>query len=675
MANAGIPFEFFFDTRVATLACDGSALNSSTAHTFDTMSASQSKLYCPVSGSRTWRQVLLKINARWATNTSTIGITKLRYALQFAGGGFSSNVDISGTNLSTKAQSQEFTIDITSAVAAGFTIGTSVDFDVRVTFVTSSAGDLNAVTCSVMGVVEIDDASSQSMQTIYLPLDKADSAITGSLTEIRTNQWPDLDALIPYANKTYLNMALVLECNTNQGGGGAHHLSYALDSEAAVDRSDIQNGGVDGRFYDVWVRNDVDTSTAHAVKWKRSAATGIGVVKLMLVVTFSYDVPDPETSGGSFVSRMIPFVLCAGPMIENGASPILKVELPFKIAEANPVLKQSGLALDFCTTYGGGVSLYCDSQSAAQTYAGEPSHGHVSHHNATHRVDSGARFGAGVTLARGNVKLTMYAVEPGVFSSTGYSGFLVLNYVCDTPAAGDFAKTRTYRLQQSTSATTLGETTGPNHTRSGAASKVPTFPAAWALASPIAYDLKTLTQSDQFELRSARLYVGTLSGELPASSFVELGTGHEIQTCSPGYGHAWATVRFIDADFRKFYRWADDPDSDNRLDPEQQRNFRVGLNGSAGAQPAARMMLEMIVDWHAQAFTVSGQVTRSPVVSGLTMGVHRADTDEMVTTCTTDVDGNCSATVYDGSVDHYFQGIGDSSHQGRSQPVTPVPVT
>lgn len=669
MANAGIPFDLAFDTRTSALACDASALGSSTVHTFSTMGGSQSKLFCPVTGARTFRQVLLRIDARWATSSGAVAITKLRYALQFAGAGFSANVDISGTALLHRAQSQQFTVDITAAVAAAFTSGTDIDFDVRVAFCTSTAGDVNSVTCSVDGIVEIDDASSRSMMTDYIVLDVPDSALGTSLTEVGTNQWANLSTRYPYANKTFLNIAFRLECNTNQAGGASHNLEYAIDGGAGVARATQQASTVDARFYDQWLPG-ASTSSAHALKMKSTLATIYRAMKMVLVVTFSYDVPAPSTPGGSFVSRRVAVVVCSGSPPENSANPKLKVDLDFFVPEANPVLKQSGLAIDYGTTYGGGMAVIAGSQGTAQTYAADTSHGHQSHHSFTHRVDSGARYGTGLTLVRGKSKLTLTVVESGLFASCGYTGFLLLSYVCDTPAAGDFAKTRTYRLQQSTSATALGETTGPSHARSGAAAKVPTFPAAWALASPIGYDLKVLSQSDSIELRSVRLLVGTLSGELPASSFFDL--GHcDIQSCA-GYGYSWAAVRFVDVNFRKFHRWASDPDAANRFDPTQQRNFRVSTSGNS---VAARMMMEMIIDWHNQRHVWSGTVERGDdPPSGIEMGIHRSDTKELVATATTDADGAFSAYVYDPTLQYYAQGLQNSEHMGRSPDQYPTAV-
>lgn len=647
--------------RTTTLACDNSALASSTRHDFSSITIGLPE----TSGSRTFRSVELHLFA-YPTAAAAISIDKVRVGLAWNGGG-ATDVDdtdaVGGAAAAYKGGTHEFVYDITASFAANFGSGDESDLVVGCAFVLSTAGNVMGV-CGYIDIsVEVDDSNARASRTWCFPFDGPVARLATSLTELGTNQIPDIEALLGDLGNPTIRQAFITaqgSCN-NDGDATGNTVSWAIDGGAASDRAVITAGSLNNGYFDVWVPG-LDTSAAHAFKAKQSlnvAGLGFQSLDLRLWVTADYDAPTPD-SGTSVVARQIAFVLHATEVPPDASYHTIEVD--FDVPEANPVMLQSGICLVWTAAGSGpGLSILCGSQSAQRDYTGRDGHVQLGNHCTSHRIDSGAANGAGHTLVRGRNHLKIRVDSTGAVSRpSGVTGVICLNYTCTTPAAGDQSCSRTVRFLQHP--WKLTDVLASGFELPTADAKAPVLPDQYCLTSDPAYQVgyMLLLGANTSIPLVVGLSVETFSDERPVTGW------HECPAIEVGTSPLWSGYNigrfFTPLSVAK--RWTDDPQA-GLLDLEDVRKLRPSVKATR------RFWVALLVDFHSMTTTVTGQITNLDSPGGITLNVRRSDTKELVGTTTSASDGSYSAVVPDPALTYELDGVDGSGNRGISKPVTP----
>lgn len=658
MAQQVKTLRYALDARTTTLACDNSALNSSTRHDFSSITIGLPE----TSGSRTFRCVKLHLFA-FPVAAAAISIDKVRVGLAWNGGGATDTDDtdaVGGAAAAYKGGTHEFVYDLTASFAANFGSGDDSDLVVGCAFVLSSAGDVMGVCGYIDITVEVDDANTRASRTWCLPMDGPVARFATSLTELGTNQILDIEAMLAsLSNLTIRQVFITAQMNANNDGDATGNtVSWGIDAGAASDRATITAGSLNNCYTDVYVLAGLDTTAAHAFKAKQSlnvAGLGFQSADIRLWVTADYDAPTAG-SGTSVVSRQIPFVLHASEVPPNATYHTIEVD--FDVPEASPTMLQSGICLVWSAAGSGpGLDILCGSQSAQRAYAGRDGHIQLGSHYTSHRIDSGAANGAGHTLVRGRNHLKIRVDSTGAVSRpAGVTGVLCLNYTCTTPAAGDQSCSRTTRWIQHP--WMLTDVLASGFELPTASAKTPVLPTYYALTSDPAYQVgyMLLLGANTSIPLPVGLSVETMSDERPVSGW------HECPAIEVGTSPLWSgyNIGSFYTPLTKAKRWAGDPQTE-RLDLADARKLRPSVKATR------RFWVDLVVDFHSQPYTVADTYyTDSGDGSGVTVNVHRNDTGEMVATTTTTTGGAFSATVYDPTLDYYAEAWQDATHLGRS---------
>lgn len=556
-------------------------------------------------------------------------------------------------------------LDATSYFVSNFGGGASQTLALGASFTTVAGGNGTAInnneniTATVVVTYEYDDASlTSATKTVFIPIESPAANLTTSLTEVGTDQIPELDTFCPEASKTFKEICFVLggidQLGTNTG---TSHLYFALDAESEVDQGAhtvAPTCGNGTRDFFHWVRNDMDTSSTHALK-VRSDSTSLAPYQHFggyLAVTYTYDA---STTTTVLNSLQIPVNMpeCGLPVAASGDSGSGIVDL--WIEEPTTItLQQSAALFTYVvndTTDGWPIRLKVGSQASFRSYTASGGSSAGTHH-IFHRFDADGAEGAGITLARGKNRLVVefyYGVSSTNLYSGAISGFgamLFLNYTSGKASGGVGTHNHTtcwpiYTGLPSTIPTEV------NASASG-----PVIPESGHFVNAIGLNVDILTSVSG----AIGMLVEQLSGERE-----ELGWRH-LRHLHRAFFNSSYTQVFVDAS-SIFMRGSWDTDAD-RLAIAASRKYSFSISYSGTQLPAACMLLT----YHAIAFAWSGTVTdgASAPQSGATVTLHRNDTGEIIGTATTDGSGDYSIAWFDDTVAVHSQVRISGALLGRS---------
>jgi hypothetical protein len=402
-----------------------------------------------------------------------------------------------------------------------------------------------------------------------------------------------------------------------------------------------------------WKRTDMTTSATHDFKAKCSQASSGYEVAVVLVVTYTYD---HSSSTRILNSIIVPFDIQGFGMQEITA---LANDLVYGcevwVEEPGTItLLQSAVRINAgyqrTDNAGDQLRLKIGSQVAYTNYTSPLLAGFVTAWGITatplqQRVDSGAASGQALTLARGRNLLNFSLYANGTFLST-YNFMVVtcsvlyLNYTSDKHAGGDGMHNRTIQW--------LGQADIYNGVI--VQSSVGFTPSESNWWNNGFTPLFKVNEFDGIELRFQILPgEGLGDGWRTAASYV-------LPNWAPRYETQQATNRLA------WDRYTNDADT-SRSNPFSTRNWRMSGSPVTGISLA----LSFWITYHSITYTVSGNASGyTGGGSGITIGVHRSDTGELVGTSTTSAGGNYSFTWYDNVVDVYAEAQQDATHVGRS---------
>jgi hypothetical protein len=614
--------------------------------------------------SRTIRSALVRIS--WHPDDSTPNI-QTRVSCKLGSNAASYVLDSSldfGPGADSRMHTGWIEADATSYFASNFGAGASESFLLQAS-ITSAAGGHSStlgshqnITGSVTVTYEYDDASlTTATKTVFIPIESPTSILSTSLTEVGTNQVPELDTFCPEASKTFKEICFVLGGVSQLGNNnGTSHLYFALDAESDVDQgahTDASTCGIGTRDIFHWVRNDMTTSAVHALKVRTDSTSLAPFLHFggYLAVTYTYNAATTTTVLNSL---RIPVSMpeCSLPAAVSGDSGTgvvdLWIEEPGSIA-----LQQSAAQFLYVvndTTDGWPIRLKVGSQSF-RSYTGSGGT-YTGTHQIFHRFDSGSAGGAGLTLARGKNRLVVefyYGTSTDPLYSgaiAAFSGMVILNYTSAKAAAGIGAHNHTtcWPVQTGLPSSLV--------TESNASADGPIIPEADHFVNVVGLSADLFTTY----AGSMGMAVEQLSGEREQEGWRHLRLVHKTQS------HSSYTEVHVDAS-GAFQRGSWDTDSD-RLVVASARKYSFSINYSGKVAPVARLYLT----YHSVTFAWAGTVvdgSATPQV-GATVTLHRNDTGEIVGTATTDGSGNYSIPWFDDTVPVHSQVRISGSLLGRS---------
>lgn len=584
----------------------------------------------PETSSRTFRSVYVIIGARDANAATASRGSLTDYTIGVTLGAAAESAATITASIADTGEQLSFLLsrDVTSYFQTNYS-GTSTNLAVRFRF--SQAGTnaltLNNIWCKVVITYDYDDVGTNTrIKTVRIPLESPAALLTNTLTQIGTNQVPNLSTFLPEASKTYRDIFFEVCANEANTTATTYQLQLALDAEGASSSAVIENANSSSPFFAyVWKRTDMTTNATHAFNAASTVTSRFADLVVCLVVTYEYDA---ATTTSAIQSLLIPFVLNGDQGgISSGNTNRIRVTVP--VAEpATIALVQSGVSLFYQNNANNALTVGIGAQ-ATRAYNGSMGTITAGSGALCQRIDAGSVRGAALTLARGNnnVDINFYSTTD---QSSHVSGWLILNYTSGVAADGIGRHSRTclhYFGGPSTSTVRRREITGA----------IPLPETSYKL---MAAGLIGYMQPGRDET-GATLGVQYNSGEGPGAGWFNAGTimVNEENERSLSY-EMYDFTAMCRPDTKSFRTGAD---------VEASRVYRY-----VTVVASTQVTLVGAVTYHAIEFPVTGTVTGyTGNGSGILVEIHRTDTDEKVAEATTSAGGGYSTTIFDNSVEHY----------------------
>lgn len=608
-----------FETNVASLAA-------STLYAFPAIT-----VYAETNG-RTIRSAILRYSFH-VDQAGAANITSRQGGVQIDAVG-ALDVAVAGTVANTgdhfSLMCQE---DVTAYFVANFT-GASHSVVARWRQV---GGAVINLTCELILTYEYEETGLvTAFKTIEIPLESPVAALSAVLSEVGTNQVPILNDL-PEAGKTFLDIYFRIDTNASAPAIGDFQLGLSLDAEAEVLSGGYRQALVTSYWLRyLWKRPTINTGVAHAFNARSTVASRCQWLKVVMVVTYSYD---RSTTTRVRNSVQLPVTGRANLLQGPSDTDAVRLQLPFSVHEpATITLQQSGVEFEYVDTTTPSNFLFRVGGQSFRAYTCQAFTDNGGPFPLCQRIDSGGAQGLGHTLVRGDNVLTVDAYTTGttVFPSC-LQGMLYLNYDSNVSPLGEGAHAHTIEL-----AVFDNVATSPTIQNSPSVDvEIPE--ASYALLN-VALDLYVISST----ARGQDVAVETSGGYRVGASFFVRG--------------AEVNMYRVFADFTSLFRKT----SNHPVvleDIETARVYRSVNIGSTQHWPCANL----VVTYHALARTVAGVVSDyAGDGSGLVVGVHRVDTGELIATATTAVGGAYSVSVLENVAELFAQVQEDATHCGRS---------
>lgn len=630
--------EFPFVTNTANLATN-TTLGTATRHDFAAIT-----VYLPENTSRTFRSVLVQVTVRDAFTTVT-DVTGFRIGIKLAAVAFT-DTDVTQTFTNTGDHgSYIFTLDVTSYFTTNFGSGTSQTSQVGVAFSTAAASNVTNITAKLIVTYDYDDSGQDTrVKTVRIPLDGPTAILTNTLTEIGTNQVPNLDSFLPEASKTYRHMWFEIYANDAGNATTDFNLALSLDAEGESTRAVMEQASNTAVFYfDIWVRNDMTTNATHAFKARSTVTSRFSGFGIVLCVTYEYS----HSSSSTLInSLLLPF--CADPAwIPQSSGTNNTLQRDIWIEEPTTItLVQSGALLIFSNPAGVTINFGVGGQTT-RAYVITSGSAQAGMNAVTHRFDSGGAAGSGLSIARGKNTL-----ELNYYSSAdvaGLCGVWYLNYTSGKATNGDGTHNHSVMFNLQTL-----DHAGARFKDS--ASLAPNLPESeyWInWVGLIAAQAAPYSTSDSAGAQAERK-----TGEGAEDGWEDLGM-ISLHCESEMSSHLLAF------DARTFKHHPGDPDV-TRLDLETARLWRA-WSSQTTCRHAFFLWYTYHVITHSRSHTVGGYAGTG---SGLTVHAIRSSDMKHVDSIVTGSSGAYSFTWYDDTDALIEICREDSTHVGRSDNLT-----
>jgi hypothetical protein len=571
--------------------------------------------------------------------------------------------DVTTTETFTNTGDQHsfrFRRDVTSYFATNFT-GASHSVQVAVQF--GALATINHCARLVVTYQYEDASATTRTKTVYLPVESAASTLTTTLTEIGTNQIPQLTGVggvLPEASIVVRDQYLWVMANEgHESGTTDEQLALAIDAEGETAFGLLEQALDSSPWMELfWKRTDISASSAHAFR-ARSVVTANRFPQIcaFYVVTYSYD-----HSATTTVLNSLRIPLPNEPGTFGGATSGLQSKVSFTVAIEEPgtiTLAQSGVLCSYnmpnSTLSGLNVSVGSQTHRAytPSTLYNSP----AGQQTLLQRFGPGAAAGSGVTLARGENEITLswYRTSTGS-GGAGYAmnAMLFLNYTSSVATAGAGAHNHTIDLLMN-GTEAVGSSTVKDVTYQ------PAIPETdyWTTCMGVWIDYLQAGRG------AVTLFAERLSGEGIADGWETLHVNPFCVSNENSVNTLWCNAS------ARFDRHPADPDA-KRLGVESSRAWRVSSFLDGTNSHGGWASLAACITYHTLTRSVSRSVSGyTGDGSGITVNVHRADTSDVLYQATTAAGGGYSFTAYSDTTSLFSEARQDATHVGRSNTFTP----
>ena len=414
--------EYAFTTNTSTVAIN-------TRYDFPAIT-----LYIPETVSRAFRSVELYISFRDA-NTGAIS-QSLNQILGIKLGEEAFDDLTQTQDITSGSDHRAFTYirDVTSYFTANFGVETSQTCQAAIK---EPACIITNVVAKLIITYEYEDTSAVvRIKTVKIPLESPTTTLTNSLTEIGTDQVPNLSTFLPESGKVFRSIHFEIFGNDNANATTNFNLEFALDEEVAIsDGTHTENMISSPWYHFIWRRDNMDTAAVHAFKARATVTNRLRFFTVILVVTYEYN----HTSSTTILNSIqIPWRVSDSRLAGSSTAPSV-VDVKFNIQEPGTITTlQSGV-------YG---TTICDTNAVAATFPAVKVGEQESFRSYTHTTYTGnagpvpfmhrADTDDGFTLSRGlnTITLNLYT-SLAISASFRTSGLLFINYTSGKHTNGD----------------------------------------------------------------------------------------------------------------------------------------------------------------------------------------------------------------------------------------------
>lgn len=551
-------------------------------------------IYLPENTSRTFRSVRIQVSYRDNVTTAT-SLTSPVVGVKLGAAAFSDATLGNPTANSGESCQYVFERDVTAYFTTNFGSGTSQTCQVG----TQQTGPGVVNICIKLFITyEWDDAAQTTrVKTVRIPIESTAGALTATLANVGTSQVPALDTFLPESTKVYRQIWLEAYYNeftvgpTNDAALGIS-IGGAAEQLTAVHESSLASSCAGYAIFNQGSAPTWSTASAQNLQARSSNVTTASTfnhVAFVLCVTYEYD---HSASTTILNSLMLPLGTIDLPGATT-ATDSAQLEKSLYIEEPGTItLVQSGAVIQYAQTAAVGPSIAFGGQTAraytdtAMAFCGGTF--------LSHRVDSGAAQGAGVTLARGN-NIWSWSVFLGTagFTPGSFNGWLILNYTSGKASAGDAVHNHSVNFG-------IQDTQASGNTSTVTAAQFFFIPETkwWASAFALYSNNVGGTASPQYWFLAAEV----LAGEGTRQDFREIGEGWFTHDGENGWYPLMADSQ--NEAMGLFQRFDADPDA-TRLAIEGSRRWKIAV-GQAASRPLAAWLT-----YHSIGFTASGSVAGS----------------------------------------------------------------
>jgi hypothetical protein len=548
-----------------------------------------------------------------------------------------------------------FTRDVTSLFtgdtgAGGWMDGgapaTSRTFDVTLTVAVSTTCNAS---CKLVITYDYSDAATTRIKTVKIPIESVVGALAAAgQVEIGTNQVPLLDTFCPEANKTFRDIFFEIYVNDGCNGTTDYTLNLSLDAEGADASGTIEAGLQSARsMYYLWKRTDMTTNATHAFKAAVSNVAGgtFDCIGVILVVTYEYNETNTTTVLNSI---QMPAFEATGFLGGTVAGDLSRNNTQFFIEEPETItLKQSAVQIFLIDS--GAVTLNVKAGAQAARAYTLPARVSCGGWGLVHRIDSGGAQGAGIILARGlnTLSLDLYTGSATYGSiGTAASAILFLNYTSGKATGGTQVHNQTISWF---SAKTIADTQQREFS-----TFAPVINETDYYLNGIGFFITQFVAGTTQGYQCLTLKTEWKSGEGPSDGWNEVYSGLFNSDAEEGV-HIQ-----VGGETSGFKRYPADPDTNRKL-ITTTRKYRIEC------VLASYTSFFIFYTYHCITRTISGTIRNySGDGSGITVEIHRSDTDEKIVSTTTIAGGTFSVTWYDNTINCYAHAKQDTNHVGRS---------
>lgn len=571
--------------------------------------------------------------------TATGGsITEHRCALRLGAGAYVTITELddianSGENMGGPLGPFDFT-NLFNAEWAG----TSMTVDCQFYFDQNTGTTLGTrnVTAILHVTYEYDDdpaVNPTQIKTVPIPLESLVGALsTSANSNVGSNQIPQLTGvggMLPEASVVIRDWFIVIDGNEgNNNATTDWTLSCNIDSGTAFSFG-VQEAQLGSDRYCWWIYKPTPPSTGAAHQFQMWSSTArLNHACVTLYVTYEFDA---ATTTRVNLTALLPIEIATplGIATDLNASRFTR---EFFIEDPGTIeLKQSAFRIHFNTTAAiAGLRWRAGSQAyRAYTHVGNACCGMFC---LQQRIDSGSAQGAGISLARGSntINIDGYATDT-TDQATNVSGLVILNFHADVGPEGLGQNTKSIRqvFYQWDALLTA-------RVRFSAGFRLPEF-YYWTLSVGFQMFQWVATAGEAITLDCQ-----VAPSEGKGLGYLDIYADAYQSDNERSASIIWMRGRDV------FKRHVDDPDT-SRLTPEAPRDFRLYTttacaNGIVGLITYHCFVCEVAADFDG---------TEEGDGSGITVHVHRSDTEEKVAEAVSTLGGAFSALWYDDTVPVY----------------------